>query len=338
MMVNALGESAMPGFRSVALACTALVLAAPAGAALADPPSYEISPIGAPLSEGKLVFNITITRKGKKITRQVTIPKGDIKAAAPVDCTGLTDDDCFDKKANALAEASQAKSKVIAAAINEAFKNDFTAKFKATTGLKVGKVRVTVNGKVKVIEVPLGAVVIPFVTEKQGNPFEGKENGINGEGGNGGVFHPPPPKTTPGSKGKLERLDPGVETMSTGVDATGDTSYVQFGISEMYVGEVDPSAGMTDDQVLSALVSDLNSHGLSASFDAGGHALLLNTVIPDGDTLIWGNTDTGLNFGMSQVGVGTPEPGTWAMLLLGLGGLGALARSRRRAQPVTSRY
>ena len=41
-----------------------------------------------------------------------------------------------------------------------------------------------------------------------------------------------------------------------------------------------------------------------------------------------------VTFGSSTVGSGAPEPATWAMMLMGLGGLGAAMRSARR-KPAT---
>jgi hypothetical protein len=39
------------------------------------------------------------------------------------------------------------------------------------------------------------------------------------------------------------------------------------------------------------------------------------TPIPDGQALDWGNTDTGLNFNESLVGLAVPEPPAWALFL-----------------------
>jgi hypothetical protein len=39
----------------------------------------------------------------------------------------------------------------------------------------------------------------------------------------------------------------------------------------------------------------------------------------------------GVDGGVLLAGGGVPEPATWGMMLIGLGGLGALARTRRRS-------
>ncbi len=325
--------------RHVIGACAALALLASAGAASAAQGSFELSPIGVPLGTDKVVMEVTITVKGKLVTRTITIPKGDIKPVAAVNCAGLTNAQCEQAKIDAAEKASQDKAKVFADAINKAFETEFKAmKKSASTGLKVGKTRISVGGVAKTVDATLGAIIIPSVTEKQGNPIKITEGRILGEGGNVGNYIKPPP-TSPGGKASLERATPGTATVSTGVDPLGDPSYVQFGIQEIYVAEVDPTAGQTDDEVLMGLASDLNSHGLPAIFDPGTDTLSFQGLVPNGDSVVWSNTDAGLEF-QTEISATTtvPEPGTWMLLLAGLGGAGAMLRARRRAQPLTSRY
>ena len=56
------------------------------------------------------------------------------------------------------------------------------------------------------------------------------------------------------------------------------------------------------------------------SFSSGGDDFVVQRT----------NDDTGLTSTDSQVG-GVPEPATWAMMLVGFGGMGALLRGRRRS-------
>ncbi len=80
-----------------------------AAAAVAPTGGWELKPIGAPLGTGVLKMEITIVVNGNKVTKPVTIPKGDIKAyVRPDRMAGEKDKDY----ANRIAEmpAAQAAS------------------------------------------------------------------------------------------------------------------------------------------------------------------------------------------------------------------------------------
>jgi hypothetical protein len=301
--------------------------------ALAATGTYTIPSFGAPLGDGQFKMEVTIKYKGAKVTRTITVPKGAITPLAMVDCNGLSDADCLAKKLDAVNKASQDKAKVVADAINTAFATEFKArKVEVLTTTDITKTIIYVNGKRNVVDATLGGIIVPLVTANITKPVQVTEGKILGEAGNKGQFQGPPPKS-PGGKGLFERATPGVQTVSTGTDPFGDPSYVQFGIDEIYVAEVDPTAGMSDQDVLMALAANLDSHGLPALFDSATETLSFEHPIPNGDTLVWGNTDSGLEFEMEQTdSIRAPEPGTWAMLLLGLGGLGAASRARRRGR------
>lgn len=295
--------------------------------------SYEVSPIGAPTGTGKVQIQVTIVVKGKPVTKTVTIPKGDIKPYSLTGaCTGINNaKDCAQAIADRMADASQAKAKVYADAINAAFKNEFMALGEmASVGNKVvTKTIKTSYGNVPDVSATYGALVIPGVSMNQ-NPIKWIENGVTGEGGNAGRFIPPPGKS-PGGRGSLERTTPGMETVSTGTDAQGNPSEVDFGLVGTYVAEVDPYEGETDAQVLMQLAMDLNDHDVAATYDSSDVSLTVN--VPDNTFLDWGYTDTGLDFTMSMEGLAPPIPAPpgWALLAVGLGVLG-LYRGRRSAR------
>jgi hypothetical protein len=257
------------------------------------------------------------------VTKPVTIKQGDIRAFV------ITDDLKALKKEkgeltrayqqallNAKGEASQAKAKVIADAINEAFKDEF-AKLgdKAGVGLKIVSA-MTSAGR---LEAPFGAVIIPGVSREQGSPIKILEGRILGEGGNGGRFIPGA-GPSPGSRGSLERSVPDVTTVATGFDPFDEPSIVEIGVGEN-VARFTPTVGMTDADVLSALRLLLDRQGLPATFDQDRVELFLDTPVLDGQTFVWGNTDTGLEFLASMEGLqvaAVPEPSTLMLLSMGV--------------------
>jgi hypothetical protein len=316
-----------------------LVAAAPSAASAANTGSYTLAPIGVPLSTGKMVFDMTITVNGKAVTKTVTIPSGDIVALVPAVCpAGTAEAKCLQMKADAISAASQAKAKVIADAINEAFKKEFKQLgMKATVGVTPKNIKVSYMGlRLPVDDVPFGTVTIPAVTEKQGDPFKWTSNGVLGEGGDGGKFNPPANGKSPGSKTSLNQANPNKITVAQGENPDGRPSTVEFGLQGGYIARVHPTDGETDIQVLEQLQTLLDNNGEAATFDPTTDSLSLNQVIPDGQTVIFGNTDVGLNFTFEEYDLSIPEPGVWAMMLLGFGGVGAMLRIARRRADLTA--
>src|SRR5205814_10409660 len=90
--------------------------------------------IGVPLGTDKMTLEITLVIGGKEVTRKVEIPKGDIVAyVQPPRLQGPPKEKLADYAQRILdtqGEASHAKAKVIADAINATFKDDF-AKLRA---------------------------------------------------------------------------------------------------------------------------------------------------------------------------------------------------------------
>jgi hypothetical protein len=294
--------------------------------------SYDYGPIGAPRATGKVVIDVTIYVNGAPVTKTVTIPSGAIKPYPAVGICMPADPDkvCAQKIADARGAASQAKAMVIANAINTAFAAEFKQLGQMVT---VGNTVVT--GSVKArgtnfmsLMATYGALLIPGVPENQ-VPLKLTENGVMGEGGNGGRFIPPPGQS-PNQKGSLDRTTPGVEMVATGENAHGYPSEVDFGVVGTYVAEVDPTAGMTDAQVLQQLADLLNTNGVPATYDPSMVDLSLN--VPADATINWGNTDAGLDFTFSQEGLAPalPEPEAWTVLTMAYGGAGLISILRRR--------
>jgi hypothetical protein len=335
-------------------------------AAAADPPSgtFELKPIGAPLGTGKMVIEVTLVLGGQKVTKKVEIKEGDIQAfVMPARMQGPPKEPIADyaqRILNAQGEASNAKAKVVADAINEAFKNEFDklpdkgASAKAGAGFTIVKnrnVEVREPGQAPIIvrglEAPFGELVIPNVSkekDKTGKEISGikfLEGKILGEGGNAGGFRAPPPpgKPSPGARGSLERSTPGVITVATGIDPLGAPSKVEVGIDGIFVADYTPAAGDMDQNILSILASLLNSNGLPATFDLDLMELFLDMPLLDGQLFVWGNTDTGLEFLTSFEGLeeaAVPEPASAGLILIGLLALLATARWRLRTTCATS--
>jgi hypothetical protein len=324
----------------LALALALAVLSSPPAAHAADPVigSFEYAPIGYPRSTGRMVFEATIIISGKPVTKTVTIPSGAIKPYTPASRLPTDTDAQFAQKiADARGAGSLAKAHVIADAINKAFEKEFMG-----TGLKVTVANFPKTETINVGGVPIrditatyGSIIIPNVAQNNNTPLKFSENGVIGQGGNGGRFLPPPPKGSAGSRGSLDRMTPGVQTAASGLDAEGEPSVVQFGIEDQYVAEIFPGFGQSDALILQLLASDLVAHGIAAIFDPSLISLYLDMVIPDGTRVIWGNTDTGLDYTFTMVGLAAaiPEPGSLIILVAGLAGLAMLGRCRAARGP-----
>lgn len=153
---------------------------------------------------------------------------------------------------------------------------------------------------------------------------------VPGGGGGSGTM-PYSPKMTPPSSGRspgsysaTSLADPVLFDSSSPDDQLNQRSMVEFGILEVFVARYFPNIGDTLTDVLMGLNSELNAGGLSASFDPANTMLTINRQIVDGETLVWGNTDTGLDFSVGAI----PEPGSAALALVAT----ALFARRRRRQ------
>lgn len=331
--------------RSALLMVATLSLVALHGPVNAQVPQsgrFEVAPVGTPFGTGKLVSEFTLVVDGKKVTKTVTIPSGDIKAYVKLtQMMGEANKDFAQRVFDARGEASQAKAKVIVDAINAEFKAEF-AKIgdKAGTGLQVqtGKIRVGVIDYT--VTAPFGAYVVPAVLKEKVRAKDGSEiekpavtiieGKILGEGGNGGKFLKDE-KPSAGMRGSLGRVDPQVATIATGFDPFGDPSDVEIGVAEIFVAHYTPTFGQTDRDVLAALAFILGTNGLAATFDPLAMELFLDSPIADGNTFVWGNTDTGFEFltAFTPLNAAVAEPGSTVLLLVGLLALLMTSQFRR---------
>jgi hypothetical protein len=320
----------------------------PALARAANPPPPAVGTYeqvwGVPGTNGQVVIKVTIRVNGQNVTRTVTIPQGAITPfTPPAPMPNESNEDYKIRYAVARGEASQAKAAVIASAINMAF--NLTGANRVTTGTAVRRQEYVVRrpGRAPVtdaqnitfgtINIPNAARVRRSMTNPNGDPIEFVDLAGEGgrptpgrTGGNSGGFVTPP--GTSRSTGSLQRVTPGVQTVSTGLDSYGDPSEVDFGIDGRYVAVINPGAGMTDAQVLQDLAGQLDAHGIMATYDPSLVELSLTKPFPDGVQLDWGNTDPGLSFDAIIGATSVPEPSVWMLLLTGLGLAGANLRRR----------
>ena len=298
--------------------------------------------LATPLAKGALEFKLTIVVNGIPTTNTVSIPAGAITPYdKPAPLPGETVDAYGLRVAQEISDAAQAKATVVAAAINTAFglKAPGPVVTTGTTKKMMAAIPFTFNGKdyTRKLSFTQGTVTIPDVAKGKGDPITVTEAGILGEGGDKGKFLPAGGggggSSSTGSVGSLLPATPSIDMVATGVNAFDRPSKVDFGLAGGYVAQVDPTAGMTEVQVLQSLAQLLDAHGEAATFDVSDQTLSLDNPIPDGQALQWGDTDTGLAF-TTEIDPGyatVPEPGSWMLALGGVGLLGARLRARRHA-------
>jgi hypothetical protein len=132
-------------------------------------------------------------------------------------------------------------------------------------------------------------------------------------------------------------LAPGGPTATSLTDAAGFTS----GISFFYVSPVGPGSvqifdglnGAGNMLASSALAINGSACSAGAPFNAGQYCPFSQfslTFSGTGRSVVFGGTPGTIIFDDITLGVGLPEPASWAMMLLGFGALGLSLRLSRR--------
>ena len=300
--------------------------------------NFEIKPIGTPLGSTTppnkpYMLKVTLVVNGKPVTKDVAVST--IKAfEMPKQNANEPIRDYATRVLEAQGEASHAKAVEIADAINKEFN---LQKPEEKAGAQFVTVKRTVrvnNTNVPGVEAPFGSLVLQGVLEKQGNPVKIVEPGLAGENRNGGNWVPRPGQQPSGAK--VGMALPFGPSSATGFDPVGEPSLIEFGIEDLYVAEFNPAPDMSDLEVFDTLEEMLDTHGLPATFDSSLMELFLDDPLPDGRTLIFGNSDVGLDFSVSFDHLDPiPEPTSTALMATGF--IGLLAATRRRRYPVNCR-
>ena len=121
--------------------------------------------------------------------------------------------------------------------------------------------------------------------------------------------------------------------VSTGLDLNDQPSIVEFGIADVFVATVRPTASMLDDDVLRALETQLDTFGLAATYNQSLRRLSLDNHVAAGAYFVFGNKDGGLDFEYHFQTLPIPEPNTAALAGIGLIVIRNFARRRSRGTP-----
>jgi hypothetical protein len=134
-------------------------------------------------------------------------------------------------------------------------------------------------------------------------------------------------------RGVMSRGIGDVVTFATGYDPYGDPSFVNFGITGSYVASVMPNPGTTDEEILRELESLLDSNGIPTTFDPVQVALSFDIPLLDGQTVVWGTDDPGLDFGAAFEAIGpgsVAAPASGVLIAAGLLAIAAALALRDR--------
>jgi hypothetical protein len=128
----------------------------------------------------------------------------------------------------------------------------------------------------------------------------------------------------------------GVFQMNYGVTATGD-KFGLFGWSIFFNGvsvgpDLSDVATFGADPTTSGVVIQGLTKGKFYSVDLFNNA----NVEANGQRFFTGEMDGQFNWQITERDAGVPEPASWAMMLVGFGGLGAMLRTRRRPAAATA--
>jgi len=333
------------------LAVTVALILTPAFALAAAPMGKDVTlmaPVGVPLGSATVADPWTI---------DFATPPA-VQGGAPVIMTVNITNLPAQMVGESIQAASKRKATTIAAAINKVLPkvNGMAAAtvgqqplqipdgFTAPKFNKQGKLVTPAMPKFKTImQSVLTVNGLYSIPDTKGMPGSGTPafkqlNNPTKEFGDGGALLPgqpgmPPPPSSSGSTGSMSGSS--MSMPASGLDSTGAQSFVYLGfVSDLASGQgvyaaVLPYAGETDYAVLQSLGAQLDQFGLGTAFSSSTDTLYITTMIPAGDTLVFGNTDTNLDFGVSQT-LAAPEPSAWSLMLLGFGALGMGLRSRRK--------
>jgi hypothetical protein len=118
-------------------------------------------------------------------------------------------------------------------------------------------------------------------------------------------------------------------------DSAGFTTGISFFyVTESFPGTVQIFDGLNGTgNLLTSLNLSINAAGCGAPFDAEFCPFTIINLgfSGTGRSVVFGGTANQIAFDDISLGVGVPEPATWAMMLVGFGVLGFALRRRRRA-------